>query len=241
MFEFVFELIDLFFTFYPKSIDIKIVLWNTFENVFNKNIMATCMRKHNLCSLVFFAAASPPLSFLYSTPWTEISKLTISIWNRESSNSLWGLVCFLVKFSLKTNRLYLSKRVQFIVLNLLCLPVVMCTNLTLRNLLRSLVGIMIRSSWGLGWSYLLVKKWVHFVIIWLCKMILFIIWSCKIFFFIIWSCKIIGWGLDPFHYNLVMGNYFVRVFKEPITERQNWGTYNLKENVESAIYKTEEG
>lgn len=73
MFEFVFELIDLFFTFYPKSIDIKIVLWNTFENVQNKKIIATCMRKHNLCSLVFFFAASLPLSFLYSTPWTEIS------------------------------------------------------------------------------------------------------------------------------------------------------------------------
>ena len=29
MFEFIFELIDLFFTFYPKSIDIKIV----FESV----------------------------------------------------------------------------------------------------------------------------------------------------------------------------------------------------------------
>ena len=37
MFEFVFELIDLFFTFYPKSIDIKIVLWNTFENVLLRN------------------------------------------------------------------------------------------------------------------------------------------------------------------------------------------------------------
>ena len=31
MFEFIFELIDLFFTFYPKSIDINIVF--IFENV----------------------------------------------------------------------------------------------------------------------------------------------------------------------------------------------------------------
>ena len=32
MFEFVFELIDLFFTFYPKSIDINIVFSETFES-----------------------------------------------------------------------------------------------------------------------------------------------------------------------------------------------------------------
>jgi len=32
--------------------------------------LAACMRKHNFCSLVFFFAASLPLSFLYSTPWT---------------------------------------------------------------------------------------------------------------------------------------------------------------------------
>ena len=36
MFEFVFELIDLFFTFYPKSIDINIVFSNIFENGYKK-------------------------------------------------------------------------------------------------------------------------------------------------------------------------------------------------------------
>ena len=94
MFEFVFELIDLFFTFYPKSIDIKIVLWNTFENVQNKKIIATCMRKHNLCSLVFFFAASLPLSFLYSTPWTEISS-TLNFRFKQNLDKK-SLCCFIV-------------------------------------------------------------------------------------------------------------------------------------------------
>ena len=72
MFEFIFELIDLFFTFYPKSIDINIVFWNIFDKIFFLT-SSTCKRMHNPCSLGSFSVASLPWSSLYLTPSTKMS------------------------------------------------------------------------------------------------------------------------------------------------------------------------
>ena len=82
-----------------------------------------------------------------------------------------------MKFLLKTNKLRLSISEQKSAIHcfkakLLYLLVVICIKLTLRNLLRSLVGIRISSSWRLGWSNLLVEDWIHFIMIWSLEIIL---------------------------------------------------------------------
>ena len=140
MFKFIFQLIDLFFTFYPrKALPLKL-LSNYFQN-------KTCTTRRSLCFSTFFAAVSPPWSFLYSTPWTAISNFILL------SFILFSWHC--LDFNDLKVILFLYSSVHIVVHVHSNVFVI-----TLRNLLRSLVGIRINSSWQKDKDY--VETFIEF-------------------------------------------------------------------------------
>ena len=115
-----------------------------FPNYFQNE---TCMTRRSLCFSTFFAAVSPPWSFLYSTPWTAISNFILL------SFILFSWHC--LDFNDLKVILFLYSSVHIVVHVHLNIFVI-----TLRNLLRSLVGIRINSSWQKDKDY--VETFIEF-------------------------------------------------------------------------------
>ena len=198
MFEFIFELIDLFFTFYPKSIDINILsfqiyfeklmipAWGGITPVFeSSSLLLHCFdlfptQPLRLKLVIGFSWISGNISLLNpfdwnfwlvriffgylanSTPSTEIGKPT-KIWKRETL-----FVFVLMEHRLKTNKLVhicskqkRNPRTIFKWFQMAGYWLIRGGRLTLRNLLRSLVGIKINSSWWWGCSLDLFEDWIY--------------------------------------------------------------------------------